>query len=125
MVNKVPKGFWFTLTSFGDCCGMNLYVFLSVTKIMLFSGFSKFPGDFFSLFFSSLEFGVSQAAVAGLHHHPDKGYGVLLPVDVSRFQTVAQSGELGGDGVDHLLGSVAAGNQLEAAVDAAGHADSG
>ena len=32
-------------------CGLNLYLFFT-TKIMLFSGFSKFPGNFFSLFLS-------------------------------------------------------------------------
>ena len=30
-------------------CGLNLYLFFT-TKIMLFSGFSKFPGNFFSFF---------------------------------------------------------------------------
>jgi hypothetical protein len=47
MSNKVPG----VLLSIDlESCGMNLYVFLSVTKIMLFSGFSKFWGNFFQTF---------------------------------------------------------------------------
>ena len=43
-------------------CGLNLYLFFT-TKIMLFSGFSKFPGNFFSFFLSP---GNSWVAVVSL-----------------------------------------------------------